>query len=262
MKKSLEEALEKEKFSYLNGAGDKNARQSVAEYSKHMGDLTADDVILTTGCSMAFEIALRCLANPGENVLVPRPSWNYETWIYGSGINAKFYDLDPDNDWEIKLDMLESLIDEKTRAIICNSPSNPCGSVFSKQHMLEILDLAERHCLPIISDEVYEFFTFPGVAFHSFAELSKNVPILVLSGLTKRFVIPSVRLDWVIIADRGNKLQNIRKGFSNVAGRNFYPNSTVQFALPRILKEIPQAYHDANNAKVYVSFLLPLFFML
>lgn len=114
-------------------------------------------------------------------------------------------------------------------------------------------DLAERHRLPIISDEIYEFFTFPGVDFHSFAELSQNVPILVLSGLTKRFVIPSVRLDWVVICDRGNKFANIRKGFQNVAGRNFYPNSTIQHALPQILNGIPQSYHDANNLKVYVS---------
>lgn len=148
---------------------------------------------------------------------------------------------------------MESLIDDKTKAIIVNSPGNPCGNVFSKEHILQILDLAEKHCLPIISDEIYEFFTFPNVDYHSFAELSKNVPILVISGLTKRFMIPSVRLDWVVVCDRGNKLEKVRKGLQNIAGRNFYPNSTIQHALPRILNEIPQSYHDDNKAKIHVS---------
>lgn len=59
--------------------------------------------------------------------MVPRPAWSYVTWINGAGIEAKFYDLDPDKQWDAKLDHLESQIDSKTRAIICNSPGNPCG---------------------------------------------------------------------------------------------------------------------------------------
>lgn len=75
-----------------------------------------------------------------------------------------------------------------------------------------------------------------------------------MSGLTKRFVIPSTRLDWLIICDRGNKLEEIRLGISNLMGRNFYPNSTIQFALPRILKEIPDEWFENNNRKIFVRF--------
>lgn len=72
VKNALHEALDNEKFSYLECIGDRKARQAVADYCKHMGKLTADDVFLTTGCSMAFEVAFRCLVNPGRTLNVSR----------------------------------------------------------------------------------------------------------------------------------------------------------------------------------------------
>jgi tyrosine aminotransferase len=63
----------------------------------------------------------------GENVLVPRPAWSYVLWMWGANIKPKFYDLDPNKGWDIDLKQLESQIDDKTRAIVCNSPGNPCG---------------------------------------------------------------------------------------------------------------------------------------
>ncbi|KAL7026896.1 hypothetical protein ACKWTF_005219 [Chironomus riparius] len=249
--KAISYAVLHDKFSYLESSGLKEAREAVAEYCKHMGNVTADDVFLTTGCSMAIETACRALANPGENILTPEISWNYTTWMNGVGIEARGYSLLPEKEWEIDLDHLESLIDDKTRAIVVNSPGNPCGNVHSKKHILEIIALAERNRLVIISDEIYEFFTMPNVEYHSFAELSENVPVLVCSGLTKRFLIPGARCDWLVVNDRGNKLENLRTGFRNAAGRNFFPNSSLQYALPSILRDTPQSFFDENNQKIY-----------
>ena len=66
--------------------------------------------------------------------------------------------LQPEKSWEIDLDHLESHIDDRTAAIVVNSPSNPCGSVYSKEHLLDILALAEAYKVPIIADEIYEHF--------------------------------------------------------------------------------------------------------
>ena len=161
--------------------------------------------------------------------------------------------MDPLKDWEIDLEHMECLINEKTRAILVNNPGNPCGNVFSRDHILDILEIAERHQLPIIADEIYEYFTFPGVEFHSVASLSKNVPVLTCSGLTKRFLMPGIRMGWIIINDRKDKFEDIRLGLANIVGRNFWPNSTVQLALPDILKNTPQDYFDENCRRVYVS---------
>lgn len=251
--KALSEALKSDKFSYKEGRGFEAARKAVAKYSSHMGQITADDVFITNGCSMAIEMCFLALANPGENILIPCPAWNYITWLSGARIEPKYYKLNPDKDWDVDLEYMESLIDEKTKAIVVNSPGNPCGNVFSKEHLLEIIEIAERHKLPIISDEIYEFFTFSGVEFHSIAALSKNVPVLTCSGLTKRFLIPGIRIDWLIINDRGDKLKDVREGILNICGRNFGPNSTIQLALPQILESVPQSYFDDSKTRVGVS---------
>jgi tyrosine aminotransferase len=94
----------------------------VAEYSKHQGEVTAEDVILSSGCSHALEMTVLTLASPGENILIPRPCYNYKTWIDGMKIETKAYNLDPKKQWDIDLENLESLIDDKTRAIMVNNP--------------------------------------------------------------------------------------------------------------------------------------------
>lgn len=161
--------------------------------------------------------------------------------------------MNPAEEWNVDLKHMESQIDQKTKAILVNNPGNPCGNVFSEEHILEILKIADRHRLPIIADEVYEFFTFPGVKFHSIASLSKEVPVLTCSGLTKRFLMPGIRMGWIILNDRNNSLKEVRLGLANIAGRNFWPNSTVQLALPAIIKNTPQEFFDDNNRRVYVN---------
>lgn len=148
---------------------------------------------------------------------------------------------------------MESLIDDKTRAILVNNPGNPCGNVFSKEHLLEILELAERHKLPIISDEVYEFFTFSDVEYHSLSSLSVNVPILTCGSLSKRFLMPGIRMGWIVINDRHNALEEAKQGLRNVTGRIFGPNSTVQHALPEILRNTPQTFFDNTIEKLAVG---------
>lgn len=77
-------------------------------------------------------------------------------------IGTKLYNLDPTKKkWNVDL---------QTRAILVNNPGNPCGNVFDREHLLDIIDIAERHKLPIVADEIYEFVTFPGVEFHSIVD--------------------------------------------------------------------------------------------
>lgn len=251
--KALSDAAHEDTFSYDPSPGRLEARQAVANYSQHLGKVDADDVILTSGCSMAIEICILALVNPGENILIPRPAWNYSTWTAGHKIELRSYDLDPHSGWNVDLKHMESLINEKTRAILINQPGNPCSNVFSKEHILEIISVAERHKLPIIADEVYEFFVFPGTDYHPFASLSKNVPILTTSGLTKRFLIPGIRMGWLVVNDRGGKFNALRPALINIAGRNFGPSSVVQKALPRILNCVPETFFSEINQRVGVS---------
>ncbi|WAR11816.1 ATTY-like protein [Mya arenaria] len=124
-----------------------------------------------------------------------------------SSSETSHVDAKPERSWEIDLNYLESLIDDNTAAIIVNSPSNPCGSVYSRKHLQDILRVAEMHKVPIIADEIYEHFVFSGTEYHSLASLTDTVPVLSCSGLTKRFLVPGWRLGWIVINDRNNIFQ-------------------------------------------------------
>ena len=139
----------------------------------------------------------------------------------GLGIKTKEYNLLPEQDWQVDLDHMESMIDENTVAILVNNPSNPCGSVFDEDHLTEILKIAEEYCLLIIADEIYEHFVFNGSekSYTPIAKLSKNVPVLSCGGLTKRYLVPGWRLGWITLHDRNGIFQEsgIRKGLHSLS---------------------------------------------
>eukprot|EP00090_Calanus_glacialis_P032098 TRINITY_DN53259_c0_g1_i1.p1 TRINITY_DN53259_c0_g1~~TRINITY_DN53259_c0_g1_i1.p1 ORF type:complete len:524 (-),score=99.28 TRINITY_DN53259_c0_g1_i1:373-1944(-) len=244
MHKSLDSGIHN---GYGPSTGFIESRQAVAEHvSVPGGEVTADDVILCSGCSCALDIAISTLADEGQNILVPRPGFPlYTTLSAGLGIQTREYNLLPNQDWEVDLDHMESLIDENTAAIIVNSPSNPCGSVFSIAHLKEILAIAEAYKVPIIADEIYDNFVFPGQTYVPIASLTTTVPVLSCGGLTKRFLVPGWRMGWIVIYDRNHVFDNeVRKGLMCMSQRIIGSNTLVQGALPTILKSTPKSFFD------------------
>lgn len=212
---AMKEALDSGKYNgYAPSIGYLSSREEVASYYNcPEAPLEAKDVILTSGCSQAIELCIAVLANPGQNILVPRPGFSlYKTLAESMGIEVKLYNLLPEKSWKIDLKQLESLIDEKTACVIVNNPSNPCGSVFSKSHLQKILAVAARQYVPILADEIYGDMVFSDSKFEPLATLSTNVPILSCGGLAKRWLVPGWRLGWILIHDRrdifGNEIRD------------------------------------------------------
>ncbi|CAG4998563.1 unnamed protein product [Parnassius apollo] len=249
---------------YAPSRGHQEAREAVAEYSAHQGDISAEDVILSSGCSHAIELVITVLAECGQNILVPKPGFMiYKTLAEGLGIEIRYYRLLPDKQWKVDLHDLENQINDDTAAIVVINPSNPCGSVYNKEHLSEILDIASRNQVPIIADEIYEHFVFSGNEFTAISSLSKDVPVLTCGGLTKRFLVPGWRMGWVIIHDRHNILgREVRQGLANLSTRILGPSTLIQRALPAILKYTPQSFFDdvllfiENQAKLAYAELL------
>lgn len=104
---------------------------------------------------------------------------------------------------------LESQIDDKTAAIVVNNPSNPCGSVYSQEHLIAILAIAEKHKVPVIADEIYRNMVFKGTTFHAMGELSDNVPTLSIGGMAKEFLVPGWRVGWILVHDRNSVLDEV-----------------------------------------------------
>ena len=135
-----------------------------------------------------------------------------------------FYTLLEDNNWQVDLDQMESLIDNKTKAIIVTNPSNPCGSVYSIQHLQQILTIAHKHKLPVIADEIYGELTWEGHVFHPMATLEPKVPMLTVDGISKRYLVPGWRLGWLIVHDRFGAFNNIRQGITQLTQKIMGPS--------------------------------------
>lgn len=241
---------------YPHACGFKEARDSVARtHSTVHGLISTDDVILTCGCSQAIDMAITVLANPGvDNILLPRPGFSlYQTLCDSKGIEARYYSLDPTRRWECNLDQMESLIDEKTRAILINNPSNPCGSNFSRKHIEEILRLAERRAVPVIADEIYEKMVFGESVYTSFAEVSENVPILHVGGLAKQYMVPGWRLGWIVVHDRHKQLEEVRKGLMDLSTLTLGPSSLIQSVVPDLLEKTDSKYYKQVNSQLLES---------
>lgn len=231
-------ARAKKSNGYGHSAGTPACRAAVAKFmSTPAAPLTADDIILCSGGSGALELAITALANEGDNILVPAPGFPlYQVIAESNGAEVKEYPLLPERGWEIDVEALEKLIDGRTKAIMVNNPSNPCGSLFSDDNLRALLAVAERHRLPIVTDEIYGSMTFNGHPFTPIATLTDTVPVLSVGGMAKMFVVPGWRVGWIEVHDRGGKLAALRGGMMNLSQLILGAGTLVQAGLEEVLR--------------------------
>jgi tyrosine aminotransferase len=227
------------------------ARAAIARrYSLPGAPLTVDDVVIGSGCSGALDLVFTALLNEGQSVLIPLPGFGlYQTLCESKGVRALQYPLLPERGWEADLEAMERLIEPgKTVAVVVNNPSNPCGSVYSKEHLTAILELAERHRLVVIADEIYGHLTFGDAVFHPMASLTTTVPIVAVGGIAKEFLVPGWRVGWALVYDRHGALVNVREGLFRLTQTILGCNSLVQAVLPRILTPAPGSEDERELA--------------
>ncbi|KAI8637391.1 tyrosine aminotransferase [Parasitella parasitica] len=246
---SINDAVAKQLNSFKSNGyppadGTLAARTAVAQVNNDpTAPLTADDVILANGCSGALEMCINVLCNDGQNILLPRPGFSlYASVAATRFVEPRYYDLVPENNWEADLLQMESLIDDKTSAILVNNPSNPCGSVYSRQHLEAILEIAEKYHVPVIADEIYCDLVFEGNKFYPMATLTSTVPILAVGGLAKKWLVPGWRVGWILIHDRNNVFAEVNAGLHQLAQIILGPNSLIQAAIPDILEKTPESF--------------------
>ncbi|KAM3400457.1 hypothetical protein ACQJBY_005372 [Aegilops geniculata] len=192
--------------SYPTGVGLEPARRSIA---RHLSldlpyELSPDDVYLTSGCSQAIEIVCSVLAGrPGaSNILLPRPGYLfYEARAAFNGMEARYFDLLPDSDWEADLGAVEALADGNTVAMVLVNPGNPCGNVYSYDHLAKVAETARKLGIFVIADEVYAHLTFGKNRFVPMGVFGSVAPVLTLGSISKRWVVPGWRLGWIVTND-------------------------------------------------------------
>ena len=140
---------------------------------------------------------------------------------------------------------MEALVDDRTRAILVNNPSNPCGSVYSRSHLVALLAFASSRRVPIIADEIYAHMVFGDAEFVSLASLTRDVPLVLVGGIAKQYLVPGWRVGWLALVDRNEAWARARvpDAARSQAQVLIGANTLVQSAVPRLLRETPSKFH-------------------
>lgn len=208
--------------------------------------LSEDDVYLTCGCSQAIDVALSVLACKGANILLPRPGFpQYEAVLAYKGIEVRHYDLVPERDWEVDLDQLEAIADGNTVAMVIINPSNPCGTIFSHDHLTKVAETAKRLGLLIISDEVYADIAFGEKPFIPMGFFASTVPVLTLGSISKKWMVPGWRVGWLVTCDPHGILRKtqIIEGIKKLLNIVVDPSTIAQAAIPQIIEKTTEDFY-------------------
>jgi len=228
-------------------------RRALAEFFSVAGrkPLTVNDVFMTLGCSEALSHCIAALAVKGSNILLPRPAFSlYEVLCAYHGMECRYYDLLPDKGWEADLDSLAAIADDNTCAVLINNPSNPCGAVWSRDHLTKVMAACADLKLPVIADEVYSGMTF-GEPYVACAAIASNVPVLSVCALSKRWLAPGWRLGWISVYDAEGALASagVPDTLLKFCQVSLGPTEPLQAAIPAILSETgPEWYQEKLHA--------------
>jgi len=200
------EAMKQGKTKYSSAAGEKKLREELAS----IHDVSADNVVITTGSKWAVFSLMFLLLKRGENVVFPSPHWtSYELAARKVGAELRFLRGDLESDWKIDVEKLGNLIDEKTRLLILNSPSNPTSKVIDEKTFSEIVQIAESRGVTVLSDEVYSDISF--VKTKSILDFGEDQ--ILVNSFSKIFAMTGWRIGYAIVekelAQRMIKLNQI-----------------------------------------------------
>ncbi len=196
---AVERAMRDGHNGYVPSAGIPAAREAVAaDYAARGVTVPPDRVLITTGTSEGIEIALNALVDEGGEVLVPSPTYPLYTAVLAKiGAQPRFYRTDPNHEWLPDLDHLRSLITDRTRVLVVIDPNNPTGAVYPPAVRRGLLELADRHDLTILADEVYGELAYEGPV-PLLGTLDLDAPIISFSSLSKAYLAPGWRAGWMV----------------------------------------------------------------
>ncbi|GGK72298.1 pyridoxal phosphate-dependent aminotransferase [Mangrovihabitans endophyticus] len=223
---------------YSDARGIYSARVAVAQYYQTLGvpDVQPDDVFLGNGVSELIVMSLQALLNTGDEVLVPSP--DYPLWtgaVTLCGGRAVHYRCDESQDWEPDLDHIAASITPNTRAIVVINPNNPTGAVYSRQTLLGLLDLARRHDLLVLADEIYDKILYDGAVHECAAALAPDLLVLTMSGLSKTYRAAGFRSGWMAISGPKPAAEEYLEGLQLLANMRLCPNVPAQHAVQTAL---------------------------
>lgn len=223
---------------YCHQQGIFPAREAVVMQQQNRGvlDVTADEVFIGNGVSELIDLSLRALLNPEDEVLVPSP--DYPLWSAAVTLNGgtvRYYPCLPEGDFAPDLAAMEALVTDRTRAIVVINPNNPSGAVYPRDTLTDIADIARRHGLLLMADEIYDQMVYDDAEFIPMATIAHDVPCLTYSGLSKIYRACGYRVGWCVFSGGLDRVRDYVHAMELLAALRLCSNVPGQWAVQTAL---------------------------
>jgi alanine-synthesizing transaminase len=214
------------------------AREAVVmqQQNRDVMDVTADDVFIGNGVSELIMLAMRALLNPGDEVLVPSPDyplWTAAVVIHGG--KAVHYPCRPERDFVPDPSEIESLITNKTRALVLINPNNPTGATYPRETIQAFADIAEKHHLLLCADEIYDEMVYDENEFVPAATVARHGLCLTFSGLSKVYRACGLRVGWLVFSGEREHARDFIDAVDMLASLRLCSNVPGQYAVQTAL---------------------------
>ncbi|MBZ9778262.1 pyridoxal phosphate-dependent aminotransferase [Psychroflexus sp. CAK8W] len=189
-------------LSYSPSSGFESYKKKLAKYYVNNGiDIDAEDLIVTTGGSEALLFTMGSITDPGDEVIIPEPFYaNYNGFAVASGVTVKPVESHFENNFALPpISEFEEQITDRTKAIIICNPGNPTGYLYTKEEIQKLADLALKHDLFLVADEVYREFVYDGVEHHSIMGLPElKEHAIMVDSVSKRYSMCGARIGCMV----------------------------------------------------------------
>ena len=269
-------------LAYSKSEGDLVLREKISKYYKsHNVEITTSEIIVTSGASEALLFTIGSIMDPDDEVIIPEPFYaNYNGFSIANGVKIVPIFSSIKNNFSLpNIDKFESLISDKTKAILICNPNNPTGYVYSKEEIKRLVEIVKKHNLYLIADEVYREFTYDGILHTSimeFEDISQNA--VVIDSVSKRYSMCGARIGCIVSKNKefmatAMKFAQARLSPPSLAqiastaamdtGQDYFDNIIKEYNQRRViliegLKNIPGVKVSEPNGAFYCVAQLPI----
>jgi alanine-synthesizing transaminase len=231
-----------ESEAYGHEQGLEIAREAIVSQQRARGarHVEVERIFIGNGVSELIDISLRALLQPGDEVLLPSP--DYPLWSAATILNGgqpRYYRCPASQGHLPDPDEIEALITPHTRALVLINPNNPTGAVYPRELLQQLVAVAVRHQLLLLSDEIYDEILYDGATFQPLAEVAGDAPCLTFGGLSKVHRACGYRVGWMSLSGQPTRTTAYRDALQLLTALRLCANVTAQWAVLPALQSAP-----------------------
>ena len=244
-----------EASGYCDSKGLFSARKAIMQYTQTQGisGVGIDDITIGNGVSELIVMAMQGLLNTGDEVLIPAP--DYPLWTAAvslSGGTPRHYICDEQAQWWPDLDDIRRNITDKTVGLVVINPNNPTGSVYPKEILLGLIEIAREHQLILFADEIYEKILYDGAEHIALASLTDDVLCISFNGLSKAYRAAGYRSGWMVMTGPKHIAEDYIEGLNVLASMRLCANVPSQYVIQTALGGYQSIYDlTAPTGRLY-----------